>query len=73
MSPNTEVAILIQGLNRLSPQLLTEKDQGARKEALRLSKALTTVLEDPVNVATDLAFAVCVTCSQSRFYNLSGR
>jgi hypothetical protein len=71
MPAHSEMTTLIQRLSSLS-QLLNEDNQGARKEALQLSKRLTATLEDPVNIAIDLAFAVRVTCRPSRFRNLSG-
>ena len=49
-------------LSIISSQSTFQNDQKARKEALRLSKALTATLEDPVNVATELAFAVRFPC-----------
>lgn len=67
MHARAETTTLIDNLSNLSSQLLDEDNQVARKEALRLSKALTTTLEDPVNVATDLAFAVPITCRFSPF------
>ena len=62
MSARDEVAALIRSLNILFTQGAVDKDKKARKEALRLSKALTASLEDPVNAATELAFAVRVPC-----------
>ena len=62
MSAQDEVATLIRSLNILSTQGAIGKDEKARKEALRLSKALTASLEDPVNAAAELAFAVRVQC-----------
>ena len=67
MSAQDEVAALIRNLNILSTQGAVGKDEKARKEALRLSKALTAKLEDPVNAATELAFAVRVPYVLPRF------
>ena len=52
---------LIAQLNSLSERLSTGNDETARREALRLSKQLTTCFEEPANVAVDLAFSVWLT------------
>ena len=62
MSAQDGVAALIRDLSVLSTQGAMGKDEKARKEALRLSKTITANLEDPVNAATELAFAVRVQC-----------
>ena len=58
MSAYADAAALIQSLFNLSSEASVTSDEKARKEALRLSKAITTTLEDPVNRATELAFSV---------------
>ncbi len=52
MSMPTEAIILIENLSKI------QHAPKARKEALRLSKALTAVLEEPENAAVELAFSV---------------
>lgn len=50
---------LIKQLSSLSTKLSSAgDDQGPRNEALQLSRRLTASLEEPVNVAVDLAFSV---------------
>jgi hypothetical protein len=56
--PDQEPADLITQLNNLTAKLSAGNDETARREALRLSRQLTTCLEDPVNIAVDLAFSV---------------
>lgn len=59
-------AVIIKQLNELSLQLSSEHGaREARKEALQLSKMLTASLEQPENVAVELAFSVCV---QTQFH-----
>lgn len=67
MSSHDEVTTLIQRLAHLCSQGSIEIDQSVRKEALRRSKTLTVKLEDPINVATELAFAVCFPSSSFAF------
>ncbi|KAI1417113.1 putative O-methyltransferase [Hypoxylon sp. FL1857] len=47
---------LIEELGRLGPRLASD-NPNARKEALRLSRILTSTLEQPENVAVELAFS----------------
>lgn len=49
---------LIATLSSVSKNLGGLQSKSARKEALRLSKAITAHLEEPENVAVDLAFSV---------------
>lgn len=50
---------LIEQLSCLSTKLSSAGDNpGTRKEALQLSRRLTASLEDPTNVAVELAFSV---------------
>jgi hypothetical protein len=50
--------ILIAKLHALEPRLKDKDDHQARKECLRISKALTSQVEEPDNVAVSLAFSV---------------
>ncbi len=52
-------ASIISRLNSFSPELL-QTDEAAKKEALGLSRMLTSALQDPVNAATEAVFAVRV-------------
>jgi hypothetical protein len=52
-----ETASIIDRLAKLSPRLSNGDDQ-TRKEALELSRSLTAKLEQPENVAVELAFSV---------------
>ena len=58
MSPHTEASALISSLSNISSKLFTEHSDEAKKEAFHLSKALTATLEEPENVAVELAFSV---------------
>lgn len=49
---------LIAQLSSLAANLSSGNDQNARREALLLSRQLTTCLEVPENTAVDLAFSV---------------
>lgn len=49
---------LIQQLNGYPAEAL-KNDPKARKEALSLSRRLTSALQDPVSEATELVFSVC--------------
>ncbi|CAJ2504618.1 Uu.00g120120.m01.CDS01 [Anthostomella pinea] len=53
---SNQAAALIAQLNNLSAKLSSD-DQSARKEALQLSKRLAGTLEQPENVAVELAFS----------------
>lgn len=56
-----QTVALIQQLASLSAKLSAdEHEHGARKEALQLSRQITASLEQPQNVAIDLAFSVCL-------------
>ncbi|KAL4997486.1 S-adenosyl-L-methionine-dependent methyltransferase [Aspergillus recurvatus] len=54
-STTDDPATLIARLQHLAPRLSNEEDHGARRECLRISKALTAELEHPENVALDMA------------------
>lgn len=54
----SDPTILISKLHALEVRLKNKDDHDARKECLRLSKALTSQLEEPDNVAVSLAFSV---------------
>jgi hypothetical protein len=56
-SSQNEAASVIDRLAKLSPKL-SNGDEQTRKEALALSKSLTAKLEQPENVAVELAFSV---------------
>lgn len=60
MPTNDQTLELLASLNNLSSRLASGTDANAESEALRLSKALTLSLQDPVDVAIDLAFSVGV-------------
>ncbi|KAF5137562.1 O-methyltransferase asqD [Metarhizium anisopliae] len=49
---------LIEQLGNLKPTLALQDNQGARQDALRLSKRLVMELGQPPNVAVDLAYSV---------------
>ena len=53
------VVDLIALLSSLSGELSQDENQDATKLALELCRALVTKLEQPQNVAVDLAFSVC--------------
>ncbi|PLB55726.1 S-adenosyl-L-methionine-dependent methyltransferase [Aspergillus steynii IBT 23096] len=52
---NDESISLITQLSRRAPRLSNDQDRDAKRECLQLSKALTAQLEQPENVAIDLA------------------
>jgi hypothetical protein len=54
-----EPVLLIAQLHQLTSRLTDQDDIEAKKECLQLSKALTLQLEQPENVALDLAFSIC--------------
>lgn len=54
----SDPTILISKLDALAARLKNKDDHEAKKECLRLSKALTSQLEEPDNVAVSLAFSV---------------
>ncbi|KAL4957796.1 putative O-methyltransferase [Aspergillus filifer] len=54
---------LIAELQRLSSRLSNEEDYQAKRECLQLSKALTAQLEQPENVAVDMAFSPMIAVS----------
>ncbi|KAI0387392.1 putative O-methyltransferase [Hypomontagnella monticulosa] len=51
----SQIDTIIENLGKLGPKL-SSGDQGARQEALQLSRKLTTSLEDPTNIAVDLIY-----------------
>ncbi|EPE27504.1 S-adenosyl-L-methionine-dependent methyltransferase [Glarea lozoyensis ATCC 20868] len=53
----SSIAENIASLNALSSTLADDTDKTARKNALRLSKALVSQLEEPANIAVELAFS----------------
>lgn len=55
---NEDSACIIAKLHSLAESLSDENDSETRKECLRLSKKLTSELEQPENVAVDMAFSV---------------
>jgi hypothetical protein len=55
---SSSIAENIASLNALSSTLTDDTDKTARKNALKLSKALVSQLEEPANVAVELAFSV---------------
>ncbi|RAL11829.1 putative O-methyltransferase [Aspergillus homomorphus CBS 101889] len=60
---NEEPLTLISKLQPLTTKLSNPDDVDARKEALQLSKALTVQLEQPENIAVDMAFAPMIATS----------
>lgn len=56
---------IIAKLHSLAASLSDENDSETRKECLRLSKKLTSQLEQPENVAVDMAFSVLLSSSSS--------
>ncbi|CAG9998313.1 unnamed protein product [Clonostachys byssicola] len=68
MSDKDQTTKLIQELSGLGPKL--QHDQGARGEALRLTRQLAAHLEDPASVAVNLAFAPFITISARIAVNL---
>ncbi|OJD11334.1 hypothetical protein AJ78_07871 [Emergomyces pasteurianus Ep9510] len=56
-------AALIKQLNHLAARLTDEQDLAARREALRVVTTLKAELEQPENVAVDLAFAPMIAVS----------
>ncbi|KAI0384612.1 putative O-methyltransferase [Hypomontagnella monticulosa] len=67
---SNQISFLIAQLNNLSEKL-SNGDQSARKEALKLSKKLTVVLEQPENVAVDLAFSPFIAVAARIAVNLN--
>ncbi|TVY84480.1 hypothetical protein LSUE1_G000772 [Lachnellula suecica] len=57
MSSQADPDVLLEGLAEILLKGSVKEDHNARKEALRLSKALTMALEEPVNAAVDMMFA----------------
>ncbi|KAH8697431.1 putative O-methyltransferase [Talaromyces proteolyticus] len=57
MTSNEAPAALISKLHAFTSRLNDAGDHDARKECLKLSKALTLQLEEPNNVAVDMAFS----------------
>lgn len=55
---NEECLGLISQLQALASRLSNPNDLDARKQCLQLSKSLTVELEQPENIAVDMAFAV---------------
>lgn len=53
-----EPDFLIAKLQQLTTRLKNQDDHEAKKECLKLSKALTLRMEQPENVAVDMAFSV---------------
>ncbi|PYH81881.1 putative O-methyltransferase [Aspergillus uvarum CBS 121591] len=60
---NEESLCLITQLQALASRLSNPDDVDARKQCLQLSKALTVQLEQPENIAVDMAFAPMVATS----------
>ncbi|EFQ97743.1 sterigmatocystin 8-O-methyltransferase [Nannizzia gypsea CBS 118893] len=60
VTTNGEPAALIARLQRLASRLSDGSDQEARRECLQLSRALTAQLEQPENIAVDMAFSPMV-------------
>ncbi|OAX79907.1 hypothetical protein ACJ72_05771 [Emergomyces africanus] len=60
---NERPAALISQLNYLAPRLTDERDLVARREALQIAKTLKVELEQPENVAVDLAFSPMIAVS----------
>ncbi|KAJ6035868.1 O-methyltransferase [Penicillium herquei] len=60
---NEEPLNLISQLQALASRLSNPNDLDARKEGVRVSKALTVQLEQPENIAVDMAFAPMVATS----------
>ncbi|KAL3476738.1 S-adenosyl-L-methionine-dependent methyltransferase [Aspergillus californicus] len=54
---------LIAELSRTTSRLGSQEDTEARKECLRLSRALTAELEQPENIAVDMAFSPMIAIS----------
>ncbi|KAF9893894.1 hypothetical protein FE257_010064 [Aspergillus nanangensis] len=54
---DNDPTLLIAQIQALAPRLKNQDDQEARKECLRLSKAITAQVEEPDNVAVSLAFS----------------
>lgn len=59
-SSQNEAVALIERLSSLSIKLGGGIDAKTRKEALSLSRTLTTKLEQPENVAVELAFSAWI-------------
>jgi hypothetical protein len=62
---NEVPASIIAKLHSLSASLGDGNDNEARKECLRLSKKLTSQLEQPENMSVDMAFSVLLLSSLS--------
>ncbi|KAJ5100560.1 O-methyltransferase [Penicillium angulare] len=60
---NEEPITLISQLQALASRLSNPNDLDARKECLRVSKALTVQLDQPENIAVDMAFAPMIATS----------
>ncbi|KAL4869529.1 hypothetical protein BDV12DRAFT_208378 [Aspergillus spectabilis] len=60
---NNNPANLIAQLQYLSPRLSHGEDHDAKRECLRISKALTAQLDQPENVAIDMAFSPMIAVS----------
>ncbi|EXU99898.1 O-methyltransferase [Metarhizium robertsii] len=61
---------LIEQLGNLKPTLALQDNQGARQDALRLSKRLVMELGQPPNVAVDLAYSPLITVATRVAINL---
>lgn len=55
---NREAQDLLKNLSSIISDASYGSDPNATHEAVRLSKALTAILEEPENVAMELAFSV---------------
>lgn len=58
MAGASSTITLIEQLGNLKPTLALQDNQGARQDALRLSKRLVMELGQPPNVVVDLAYSV---------------
>ncbi|KAI9044121.1 S-adenosyl-L-methionine-dependent methyltransferase [Aspergillus affinis] len=60
---NEESINLITRLSHLAPRLADDQDLKAKRECLQISKALTVQLDQPENIAVDMAFLPMIAAS----------
>ncbi|KID91474.1 sterigmatocystin 8-O-methyltransferase [Metarhizium guizhouense ARSEF 977] len=70
MAGTSSSITLIEQLGNLKPTLALQDNQGARQDALRLSKRLVKELGQPPNVAVDLAYSPLITVAARVAINL---
>lgn len=62
MAEQQKAATIFKALGHILSNSSLQDEGPMRKEAIRLSRALTTALDEPANTATELAFAVRIRC-----------